>query len=126
MASKFTGIKYDDDCGFFAVHDGTIISPESGISGDKGDALKALFDSTHATYLAYAGNDYATITTRKSAFNTFRVARELLESHEKEMAEIHLAEHLAALWTIDWRTVEPLDADEKCVSENPAYLSIPF
>ena len=98
---KFTGLKYDEDCGFYAVHDGLIVSPKSGISGDKGDALSALFNSTHATYRSSAGNDYATITTRKSAFNTFRVTRELLESHEKEMAEIHLAEHLAALWEED-------------------------
>ena len=121
MASKFTGLKYDDDCGFYAVHDGKIISPESGISGDKGDALSALFNSTHATYRSSA-HEYESLEARKSAFETFRVARELLELHAKEMAQVQQA----AMGTIDWRTVEPLDADEKCMSENPAYLSIAF
>jgi hypothetical protein len=115
---KFTGLKYDEDCGFYAVHDGKIISPESGISGDKGDALKALFYSTYDTYRAYDES----LEARKSALETFCAARELLESHAKEMERVQLA----ATGTIDWRTVEPLDADEKCVSENPAYLSIPF
>lgn len=122
MASKFTGLKYDDDCGFYAVHDGKIISPESGISGDKWDALNALFYSTYDTYRAYAGNEYESLEARKSALETFCAARELLESHAKEIAQVQQA----AMGTIDWRTVEPLDADEKCVSENPAYLSIPF
>lgn len=27
---------------------------------------------------------------------------------------------------IDWANVHPIEADEKCVYENPAYLSIPF
>ena len=32
-----------------------------------------------------------------------------------------------AVWAaIDWANVKPLDADEKCVDENPAYLSIPL
>ena len=32
----------------------------------------------------------------------------------------------AAWAAIDWVNVKPLEADEKCVDENPAYLSIPF
>ena len=90
MASKFTGLKYDDDHGFYAVHGGKIISPESGISGDKGDALSALFNSTHATYRSSA-HEYESLEARKSAFETFRVARELLELHAKEMAQVQLA-----------------------------------
>jgi len=70
---KFTGLKYDDDCGWYAIRNGRIVCPAQGISGKKIDAERAL---------AWA--------------------------------------------SIDWHTVEPLEADEKCVYENPAYLSIPF
>ena len=88
MLGKFTGLKYDEDCGFYAVHDGKIISPESGISGDKEDALKALFYSTYDTYQAYAGNKDETVVARLSAYNA---SRELLESHAKEVAQVQLA-----------------------------------
>ena len=90
FTNKFTGIKYDFDCGFFAVHDGKIISPEGGISGDKGDALKALFYSTYDTYRSSV-HEYESPEARKSALETFRVARELLELHAKEMERLQLA-----------------------------------
>jgi len=73
MDAQFTGLKYDDDSGWYAIRNGRIVCPAQGISGQKIDAERAL---------AWA--------------------------------------------SIDWRAVEPLEADEKCVYENPAYLSIPF
>jgi hypothetical protein len=36
MTSKFTGLKYDDDCGFYAVHDGKIVSPEAVSAATRG------------------------------------------------------------------------------------------
>jgi hypothetical protein len=39
---KFTGLKYDDDCGWYAVKDGRIVCLADGISGMKADAERAL------------------------------------------------------------------------------------
>lgn len=39
---KFTGLKYDKDCGYYAVRNGRIICPAQGISGMKADAERAL------------------------------------------------------------------------------------
>ena len=39
---KYTGLKYDDDCGFYAVKDGKIVIPAMGISGTYDAALAAL------------------------------------------------------------------------------------
>ena len=39
---KFTGLKYDADCGFYAVRNGRIICPTQGISGMLADAEQAL------------------------------------------------------------------------------------
>jgi len=73
MDAQFTGLKYDDDCGWYAIRDGRIVCPAEGISGQKVDAEMAL------------------------------------------------------IWaSIDWHAVEPLPEDERCVPEDPAYLSIPF
>jgi hypothetical protein len=90
FTSKFTGIKYDFDCGFFAVHDGKIISFVDGISGDQGDALWSLFYSTYDRYRSSA-HEYESLEARKSALETFCAARELLESHAKEMERVQLA-----------------------------------
>ena len=70
---KFTGLKYDDDAGWYAVRNGRIVCPSEGISGMLADAERAL---------AWA--------------------------------------------SIDWYAVEPLAEADKCVDENPAYLSILF
>ena len=73
MNAQFTGLKYNDDCGWYAVRNGRIVCPANGISGQKVDA------------------------------------------------------NIALAWaSIDWYAVETLPEDEKCVDENPAYLSIPF
>lgn len=48
---------------------------------------------------------------------------------EKRYREHRAAKRKArkAAWaSIDWRNVEALNDDEKCVYENPAYLSVPF
>ncbi|MBT9173481.1 MAG: hypothetical protein DDT21_01882 [Syntrophomonadaceae bacterium] len=42
MATKFTGLKYDSDCGYYAVRNGRIVCPIDGISGMKADAERAL------------------------------------------------------------------------------------
>lgn len=39
---KFTGLKYDDDCGYYAVRNGRIVCPADGISGMKANAEHAL------------------------------------------------------------------------------------
>jgi hypothetical protein len=49
---KFTGLKYDDDCGWYAVKDGRIVCPAEGISGMKADAEQAL---------AWASIDWRTV-----------------------------------------------------------------
>ena len=42
MTGNYTGIKYDDDCGFFAVKDGVIVCPAEGIDGTRQSAERAL------------------------------------------------------------------------------------
>lgn len=50
---KFTGVKYDADCGWYAVYNGRIICPEQGISGQNIDADIAL-----AQAMAWDGIDW--------------------------------------------------------------------
>lgn len=42
MPTKFTGLKYDNDCGYYAVCNGRIVCPADGISGMKADAERAV------------------------------------------------------------------------------------
>ena len=124
MASKFTGLKYDDDCGFFAVHDGKIVRPNAGISGFRDDAMEALAELLYDEI--QDGNDlYHAEPLYEGIMEAIRLSDwDTAESLYGEMREAMGLPQLAG--TIDWRTVEPLDADEKCVDENPAYLSIAF
>jgi hypothetical protein len=96
MTSKFTGLKYDDDCGFYAVHDGKIISPESGISGDKWDALMALVRSTQKAHDAQSSNPMTTAEKVNAAHADYMKARTLLATWESETKANEVARQLAA------------------------------
>ena len=96
MTSKFTGIKYDFDCGFFAVHAGQIVSPKSGISGDKGDALMALVRSTQKAYDAQSLNPMTTAEKVNAAHADYMKARTLLATWESETKANEVARQLAA------------------------------
>jgi hypothetical protein len=95
MTSKFTGIKYDFDCGFFAIHAGQIVCPKNGISGDKNDALMALVRSTKQAYDAQFGNADATAATQGTAHSDYMQARMLLATWETETKANEVARQLA-------------------------------
>jgi hypothetical protein len=96
MTSKFTGIKYDFDCGFFAIHAGQIVCPKNGISGDKNDALMALLRSTQVTYDAMSLNPMTTAEKVNAAHADYQKARTLLATWEAETKANEVARQLAA------------------------------
>ena len=96
MASKFTGIKYDFDCGFYAVHAGQIVFPKNGISGDKNDALMALVRSTQGAYDGMSLNPTTTAEKVNAAHADYVKARTLLATHEAEIKAYEIARQLAA------------------------------
>lgn len=96
MTSKFTGIKYDFDCGFFAVHAGQIVCLKNEISGDKNDALMALVRSTQKAYDAQSLNPMTTAEKVNAAHADYMKARTLLATWESETKANEVARQLAA------------------------------
>lgn len=84
-ATKFTGIKYDDDCGFYAILNGKIVYPKDGISGMKEDALVWLVRFAQADYNNQFGNHFATAESQEETHARYMIARKLLATYEAEM-----------------------------------------
>ena len=99
MTSKYTGLKYDDDCGFYAVHDGKIVCLKNEISGDKNDALMALVRSTQKAYDDQSLNPMTTaekVNAAHAAHADYMKARTLRAAWAAETKANEVARQLAA------------------------------
>ena len=93
---KYTGLKYDDDCGFYAVHDGKIVCLKNEISGDKNDALMALVRSTQKAYDDQSLNPMTTAEKVNAAHADYMKARTLRAAWAAETKANEVARQLAA------------------------------
>ena len=93
---KFTGIEYDEDCGFYAVLEKRIVCPQAGISGQKEDAESALADaleeaemrlySKYVAILSVGGAGSTEATEAHGVWMAARAARATQDAQEAQEA----------------------------------------